>query len=290
VTTEDLPTLAIVGVGRIGGALLRQLTERGHHAIAIDVDDDQHALAQADVIVEAVPEDAALKSQVIAGFRAHAPDAVVLSTTSSFTTDELAPGDALLGLWHPFAPLSRRRIVEVAAPGHHDAEVLARAVQLAQATDRVWVRCAHRPGLIGNRVLKRWTHAGLSALDHGNAASDVDNAFVSAGFAMGPVSVVSLVGPATSLAVSRSFAASLGHRFAPPESLITAARAGHWPEPGAASLEPSPHLVDDALTAVSDEIARVLDEGVATDASDVRRVVELGLGWPTEIVERLHTW
>jgi 3-hydroxyacyl-CoA dehydrogenase len=301
------PRVAIVGAGRIGRSLGRLLQTHGGPVALIDVDDAMSPVGDADLIVEALPEDLATKRRVLATVRGYAPTTPVLSTTSSLLPDDLRAGDALLGLWHPFAPLSRLRIVEVATSPGADPAVLQAAHRLADATDRQLLRVGATPGLVGNRLLKHATHAGLQAWDDGLALDVVDDAFVAAGLPLGPNAVVHLVGVPTSLAVSQRFAAALGPRYEPPAALPRLADdpqvRGAWERAVTASLERPRADIDDtaapidaaglqrvvahALERIRAEIDMLVQDRIA-DRSTIATIAREGLGWSTLLLERLE--
>jgi 3-hydroxybutyryl-CoA dehydrogenase len=297
VTTLPASSLrvGIVGAGRIGSSLRDLFVESGLDAVAVDEGDDWDVLAGRTIIVEALPEDLNLKRAVIADVQRRVDPVAVLSTTSSLTASALSeqmPASDRILLWHPFNPVHRRCLVEIAAPGvTSDAAGDARqmAQVLAQATGREVLAVVDSPGLVVNRLLKRWTHAGLAALDNGWSADAIDDAFVAAGFRMGPVAVVRLVDPSVSLAVSRNLAHGLGARFEPPGVLVAAAHdAGVLQRPGHSGDATAQVAL--ALAEVRDEIDRVLAEGLVAGARDVRRALRSGAGWPDEVLDNLHSW
>jgi 3-hydroxyacyl-CoA dehydrogenase, NAD binding domain/3-hydroxyacyl-CoA dehydrogenase, C-terminal domain len=294
--TESL-TVGIVGAGRVGSSLRDLFIDSGIDAVAVDLGDDWDALTGRAIIVEAVTEDLATKRDVIHDVQRTISPTAVLSTTSSLTaaalSDQMPEPERVL-LWHPFTPVHRRRLVEIAATpgamnvGSTDARNAAQ--WLAEATDRDVLVVADSPGLVVNRILKRWTHAGLAALDDGWSADAINAAFVAAGFRMGPVTVVRLVDPSVSLAVSRNLALGLGPRFAPPPALVAAAtnpddlgRAGRTGNAAA--------VVAAALGEIGDEIDRVLADGLVSGGTfDIRRALRSGAGWPDEVLDAVHTW
>lgn len=289
-------TVGIVGAGRIGASLRDLFIDHGLDAVAVDLGDSWDMLVGRTIIVEAVIEDLGIKREVIGDVQRIISPTAILSTTSSLTaaalSDQLPEPERVL-LWHPFTPVHRRRLVEIAAVrgalGQAATEARGATQFLAEVAGRDVLVVEDSPGLVVNRILKRWTHAGLAALDDGWSAGAIDAAFVAAGFRMGPVDVVRLVDPSVSLAVSRNLTLGLGPRFEPPPVLVTAAvdpevlrrpgRAGD-----AAAVVPS------ALAEVRDEIERVLAEGLVTGGvADVRRALRSGAGWPDEVLDAVHS-
>jgi hypothetical protein len=295
--SHDSLTVGIVGAGRVGSSLRDLFVDSGLDAVAVDLGDNWDALIGRAIIVEAVTENLGTKRAVIDDVQRTISPMAILSATSSLTaaalSDQMPEPDRVL-LWHPFTPVHRRRLVEIAAaPGaNNQASTDARraAQTLAEATDRDVLVVTDSPGLVVNRILKRWTHAGLKALNDGWSAGAIDDAFVAAGFRMGPVAVVSMVDPSVSLAVSRNLALGLGPRFVPPPALVAAAAN---PD---ALLRPgrtgdAADVVAAALAEIRDEIDRVINEGlVAGGPGDVRRALRSGAGWPDEVLDDIHAW
>lgn len=293
---QDL-RVGIVGAGLIGSGLLALCTEHGIDAVAVDVGDAWSALSGRSIIIEALPEDLAVKRSVLRDVQVRLDPIAVLSTTSSLTAAALGEGlrsPARITLWHPFTPVGKRRLVEIARP-RADLDVdastaLAAAHALASATDRIVLDTYDSPGLLVNRILKRWTHAGLRALDEGWSPVAVDEAFVAAGFRLGPAAVVRLVGPSVSLAVSLNLEAALGERFAPP-AVLRAAASNVGALDAAGRTDAAGVIVESAMDEVRDEIARVLVEGLVPQGSQALvMALREGAGWPAEVVASLHAW
>lgn len=289
--------VGIIGRGRIGGALCDLFTDVGLDAVAIDIGDDWDALVGRPVIVEAITEDLSAKRTVIGSAQRSLEPVAVLSTTSSLTARALGAGlpspDRVL-VWHPFNPVNRRHLIELAGAPATASQQAAMARQaahtLAKATGRQVLEVADSPGMVVNRIVKRWTHAGLAALDQGWSPASVDAAFLTAGFRMGPIAVVRLVDPSVSLAVSGNFALTLGSRFAAPASLVAAA-ADPVVLQGDGRTSDAGEVVASALLQVRDEIDRVLVEGlVAGGPSAVRGALRSGAGWPDAVLDQVHSW
>ncbi len=165
--------------------------------------------AQADLIIEAAPEDLAVKQAIFADLdRLAAPMTILASNTSSLSINALASAtgrpDRFLGL-HFFNPAHVMRLVEV-IPGDDTSEAtLAIGLAFVIALGKQAVRCKDTPAFIVNRVARPFYGEALRLL--GEGATDVptiDQLARSLGFAMGPFELIDLIGCDVNLAVTES--------------------------------------------------------------------------------------
>ena len=162
--------------------------------------DDVGALADCDLIMEAIVEDAGVKARFYADLGPRIkPDAIFASNTSSLavTPMALASGrpDRFVGL-HYFNPVQLMRLVEVVATDHTDAAVAATVDAWAEATGKTTVACVDTPGFIVNRLLIPNISAAINMVERGDASiADVDAAMMlGAGHPMGPIQLADYVG------------------------------------------------------------------------------------------------
>jgi hypothetical protein len=271
--------VGIVGRGRVGTDLLGLLGDHDVPGVAVDLTEGLGPVLDLPLVVEAITEELSTKRGVVADLLRARADRVVLTTTSSFTAAEVATsGDGAaasprVAAWHPFRPMRRRRLVEVACHADTADDVRAAALTLAHRLDLTAIPVADRTGFVVNRILKRWTHAAVDSAA-GRRPEAVDAVLLDAGFPMGPFAVIALVGPDTSLRIARRFETVHGARFRAPALLSGEAAA------------PATHPVDDVLGAVRsatvDEMTRVLADGCAPD--DLATALRLGAGWPESVV------
>ena len=122
------------------------------------------ALADADLVIEAVFEDLAVKKAVFAELdRVCKPGAVLATNTSYLDIDAIAasisrPAD-VIGL-HFFSPANIMKLLEVVVPAQVSADVVATAFELAKKLRKTPVRAGVCDGFIGNRVLAVYRSAG----------------------------------------------------------------------------------------------------------------------------------
>jgi 3-hydroxyacyl-CoA dehydrogenase len=156
------------------------------------------ALAQTDLVIEAVFEDMSVKQAVFAELdRVCKPGAVLATNTSYLDIDAIAasvkrPQD-VVGL-HFFSPANIMKLLEVVVPKQVSADVVATAFELAKKLRKVPVRAGVCDGFIGNRLLAVYRAAADHAMEDGASPYQIDKAVREFGFAMGPYQVIDLAG------------------------------------------------------------------------------------------------
>nr|WP_198984046.1 3-hydroxyacyl-CoA dehydrogenase NAD-binding domain-containing protein [Herbaspirillum sp. ASV7] len=155
-------------------------------------------LAQADVVIEAVFEDLAVKQAVFAELdRVCKPGAVLATNTSYLDIDAIAasitrPAD-VIGL-HFFSPANVMKLLEIVVPRQVADDVVATAFELAKRLRKVPVRAGVCDGFIGNRILAVYRQAADALMEDGASPYQIDQAVREFGFAMGPFQVADLAG------------------------------------------------------------------------------------------------
>ncbi|CAB3784091.1 Fatty acid oxidation complex subunit alpha [Paraburkholderia ultramafica] len=156
------------------------------------------ALADADLVIEAVFEDLAVKQAVFAELdRVCQAGAVLATNTSYLDIDAIAasisrPAD-VIGL-HFFSPANIMKLLEVVVPKQVSADVVATAFELAKKLRKTPVRAGVCDGFIGNRVLAVYRSAADAMMEDGASPYQIDAAVRAFGFPMGPFQVVDLAG------------------------------------------------------------------------------------------------
>ncbi|HSD82026.1 MAG TPA: 3-hydroxyacyl-CoA dehydrogenase family protein, partial [Solirubrobacteraceae bacterium] len=191
--------------GRIGTADAEAAIARLRPAPALE------DLAPAGLIVEAAPERAALKRELLARLSAIAPGAVLASNTSSIPITSLAPAAAdpsrVVGM-HFFNPAPVMRLVEVVAGLESSAEALSVARAAGAAMGKRVVDAADGPGFLVNRCSRPFGLEALGLLAERAAdVGTIDRVLrLGGGFRMGPFELQDLVGIDVGFEVARSFA------------------------------------------------------------------------------------
>ncbi|MEV6626676.1 3-hydroxybutyryl-CoA dehydrogenase [Amycolatopsis sp. NPDC051106] len=197
---------------------------------------DFEALADVDLVVEAVAEELSVKQAVFAALdEVVRPGAVLATTTSSLPVIECAaatsrPSD-VLGL-HFFNPAPVMKLVEVVSTIATAPDVVATASAVCAAVGKHAVHCGDRAGFIVNALLFPYLNDAVKMLEaHYAGADDIDTAMkVGCGLPMGPFELLDVVGLDVSLAIQRTLYNEFREEgFAPApllEHLVTAGRLG----------------------------------------------------------------
>ena len=234
------PGAAQKAVDRIGDSLARAVekgrctaAEReealGRLAAAPDL---EAAAAQADLVVEAAPEDLHLKKELFARLsKAARPDAILATNTSSLPITAIAAAaknpERVVGL-HFFNPVPAMKLLEIVQGErtHPLVVTAARAVGARLGKEVVVVRDS--PGFATSRLGIALAMEAIRMLEEGVAsAEEIDRAIeLGYGHPMGPLKLTDQVGLDVRLAIAEHLLAELGERFRPPQLLRRLVRAG----------------------------------------------------------------
>ncbi|MFM0737185.1 3-hydroxyacyl-CoA dehydrogenase NAD-binding domain-containing protein [Paraburkholderia xenovorans] len=182
----------LVAKGRMSAAKKADVMTRWSGSTSYD------ALADTDLVIEAVFEDIAVKHAVFAELdRVCKPGAVLATNTSYLDIDAIAAGTSrpadVIGL-HFFSPANIMKLLEVVVPKQVSADVVATAFELAKKLRKTPVRAGVCDGFIGNRVLAVYRAAADAMMEDGASPYQIDAAVRNFGYPMGPFQVVDLAG------------------------------------------------------------------------------------------------
>jgi 3-hydroxybutyryl-CoA dehydrogenase len=196
-----------------GGADPDEVLER------IEIADD---LVPADLMIEAVVEDAAVKEQIF--FQADQilpPDAILASNTSSIPITSLAADtirpDRVIGM-HFFNPVPVLKLVEVVRGRDTSDETVEAIVAFAGELGKVPALANDSPGFVSNRILMPFINEAAWALHDGVAEAEAIDTIAKLGFAhpMGPLALADLIGLDTCVAIMEVLHEGLGNeKYAP---------------------------------------------------------------------------
>ncbi|ULO21929.1 3-hydroxyacyl-CoA dehydrogenase [Sulfitobacter sp. CB2047] len=156
------------------------------------------ALADCDLVIEAVFEDMELKRKIFTELdRVMKPGAILATNTSALNIDEIAamtkrPED-VIGL-HFFSPANVMKLLEIVRAKHTADDVVATSMDLAAKINKIAVLVGVCPGFVGNRILFARQKQANKLLQQGLMPWDVDAALNAFGFKMGPFQMSDLAG------------------------------------------------------------------------------------------------
>ena len=305
---------------RIGGFLQRKVEKE-----QIDANDaadaltrirqvaSLEALAGADLVIEAIPEELELKRDAFRRLDATAGDGTILATnTSSLPVAGIASAtrrpERVVGM-HFFNPVPLMALVEVIAGPMTDPEVTDAVALLARRLGKTPVVAADTPGFIVNRVARPYYLESFRVIGEGAASVEaVDDAMRGIGFKMGPFELIDAIGADVNFAVSQSvFEQSFGDpRYRPHQlqrTLVDAGRLGRksnggcydytadgargevWTGLSRRASGPAPSRLEAAqieariLAAIVNEAASTVADGVASPEA-IDTAMRLGTNWP----------
>ncbi len=270
---------------------------------------DFQAIADADIVIEAVFEEMPLKKEVFAKLDGIArADAVLATNTSTLDVDEIASAtrrpQSVVGM-HFFSPANVMRLLEVVRGVKSDKDVVATAMAVGRQIGKVSVCVGVCDGFVGNRMLHQRGREAEKLILEGALPHQVDKVLYDFGFPMGPFAMSDLAG----LDVGWRIRKGKGVKSAVADRLCEMGRfgqktsAGYYKYDASRNATPDPEVEKIILEASkaagvqrreigNDEIlarllypmvnegAKILEEGKATRASDIDVIWIYGYGWP----------
>jgi 3-hydroxyacyl-CoA dehydrogenase / enoyl-CoA hydratase / 3-hydroxybutyryl-CoA epimerase len=253
----------------------------------------------ADVIIEAIFENADAKHELFARVEPRMkPAAILASNTSSIMLEQLDdrlpdPG-RLVGL-HFFNPVAQLPLVEIVRGETSSEDSIQKAIAFTRRIDKLPLPCKSAPGFLVNRVLVPYLYEAMFALHDGVAIETIDEAALRYGMPMGPVELADVVGLDVCKHVGDIVSAALNKRkpdTARIEALIAAKKLGRktgegfyvWRDGKAAKAagpvaEPPADLEDRLILVLANECVAALREGIVADADLVDAGVIFGSGF-----------
>lgn len=282
----------------------------------LTVSADTQALSEADLVIEAVFDDFAVKTELFKKLDGIVrADAILATNTSYLDPDAIAAETALpdrvVGL-HFFSPANVMRLVEVVDCARTAPDVLAGALAFAKKLGKLPIVCGGTEGFIGNSIYSAYRREAEFMVEDGALPHEVDSALEAYGFPMGIFAVNDMAGLEIAWARRKRQAATRdpkaryveiadrlceagrfgqksgrgwyaypdGKRTVDPEvtAVIEAARAAK----GIAQHGFTPdEIVTRLLKAMADEGRALLSEGIASRSSDIDLVMINGYGFPS---------
>ncbi|MEU3711014.1 3-hydroxyacyl-CoA dehydrogenase family protein [Streptomyces catenulae] len=293
--TPPLTTVAVVGLGTMGSQLAEILARAGREVIGVDTDDaaartaadalaaatarsvergritererqsvlarfrtfpDVRAAADADLVIEVVPEDQALKREVLAALDAVVrPDTIIATGTNALSVTRLAADsrhpERVLGL-HFFNPAPAMKLVEVVSSVLTAPTAVTAVTQLARDLGKDPIAVGDRPGFVADGLLFGYLNQAAAMYESRYAGrEDIDAAMrLGCGLPMGPLALLDLIGVDTARTVLEAMYTASGDRLHAPapilgqlaEAGLTGRKAGRgfytYQAPGSATVVP----------------------------------------------------
>jgi 3-hydroxyacyl-CoA dehydrogenase len=273
-------------------------------------------LKDADLVIEAVFEEMGVKEKVFKELdRVMKPGAILASNTSTLDVNKIAsftkrPQD-VVGM-HFFSPANVMKLLEVVRGEKTAKDVLATVMALGKKIKKTSVVSGVCDGFIGNRMIEQYSRQAGFLLDEGATPQQVDRAIEKFGFAMGPFRMGDLAGNDIGWAIRKRRATEradmkysrtadklcelgrfgqktgagwyeyqAGKRDAIPSDLVNKMIEDHRKEVGITPRKISDdEIVQRLVFALVNEGAHIVEDGIASRASDIDMVYLTGYGFP----------
>jgi 3-hydroxybutyryl-CoA dehydrogenase len=264
--------VAVVGAGTMGNGIAHVFAQSGHEVVLIDVDaavleralrtitgnldrqvrkgvvsaeqreatlerltttSSREDAAGAGLIIEAVPENRALKAEILRSLETVAGDAVLASNTSSISITDLATNvarpDRFIGM-HFMNPVPVMKLVEVIRGLQTSDETMAAVLELARGLDKTPVEVNDFAGFVSNRVLMPMINEAIFCLMESVAEPEAIDTVMKLGMnhPMGPLALADLIGLDTCLSILEVLQRELGDDKYRPCPLLRKYVAAGW--------------------------------------------------------------
>jgi 3-hydroxybutyryl-CoA dehydrogenase len=264
--------VAVIGGGTMGNGIAHVFAQHGHPVTMVDVDDEAlqraratiaanlarqvrnggleesereaalarlsgttelEAVAEADLVVEAVPERPDLKTEILARASAAAADAILATNTSSISITELARAaerpDRVVGM-HFMNPVPVMQLVEVIRGLQTSDATTAAVMEASRSLGKTPVEVNDFPGFVSNRVLMPMINEAIFCLMEGVAGPEAIDTVMKLGMnhPMGPLALADLIGLDTCLSIMEVLQRDLGDSKYRPCPLLRKHVAAGW--------------------------------------------------------------
>ena len=190
---------------------------------------DYRGFANADLVIEAVFEDLAVKHAVLRDVQAVAPRAIFASNTSTIPIREIASAalhpEQVVGM-HFFSPVHKMPLLEVIVTPETSAQTTATVVAYGRQLGKTVIVVRDGPGFYVNRILAPYINESGKLLDEGVSIDAVDAALLAFGFPVGPITLLDEVGLDIAGKSGPIMAAAFGERMRPSATLQRVIESG----------------------------------------------------------------
>jgi 3-hydroxyacyl-CoA dehydrogenase / enoyl-CoA hydratase / 3-hydroxybutyryl-CoA epimerase len=184
---------------------------------------DYRGFGRADLVIEAVFEELAVKRQVLAELEAELrPEAIIATNTSTIPIHQIAARakhpERVLGM-HFFSPVERMPLLEVIPTEATRPDTIVTAVRFGRRMGKTVIVVADRPGFWVNRILSPYLNEAGHLLQEGAPIEVIDRIMTRFGFPVGPVALLDEVGFDVAQKAGTVMHESFGDRMKPAASL-----------------------------------------------------------------------
>lgn len=195
----------------------------------VGVTTDYSGFASAELVIEAVFEDLAVKQQVLRDVESVAPHAIFASNTSTIPIREIAAASAQPGKvvgMHFFSPVHKMPLLEVIVTPQTSAGTIATVVQYGRKLGKTVIVVRDGPGFYVNRILAPYLNEAGMLLDEGASIDAIDGALTAFGFPVGPITLLDEVGLDIAGKSGPIMAAAFGARMQPSAAMARVIASG----------------------------------------------------------------
>ncbi|HEY0104447.1 MAG TPA: 3-hydroxyacyl-CoA dehydrogenase NAD-binding domain-containing protein [Rhizomicrobium sp.] len=268
---------------------------------------DLGALADADLVIEAVFERMDIKKEVFARLDGIVKQGAILATNTSYLdVDEIASvtkrPQFVIGL-HFFSPANVMKLLEIVRGARTSKEVIATSMKLAKTIGKIAVLVGVGPGFVGNRMLAQRGREAQKMVLEGAMPWDIDRVLYDFGFPMGPFAMSDLAGLDIGWVKETSKGETIRDVLCEADRRGQKTGAGYYDYDENRNARPSPvtekiirdfvaksgknprtipddEILERTLYPMINEGAKILEEGKAIRPSDIDVVWVNGYGWP----------
>jgi len=324
-TARTYQTLGVVGAGNMGSGIAQKIATEGFRVVLVDLDDEKVArglstiratldqgverkilerqqaqeilsrvqgttdmgrLGEADLVVEAVFEDLAVKRDVFARLeRACRPDTILATNTSSFLVSQMAERmrhpERLVGLHYFYHP-AKNRLVEVISGAATSPEIVRQAWSLQEQIGKTPIRSADVSGFVVNRYFVPWLNEAVRLVESRVAdVATIETACKETfGVGMGPFELMNVTGIPIALHAARTLGEQFGPFYTPSDQLRRQVQSAQpWSLAGAPDASRFDVVRERMLAVTFYVAAQLVEEGVGT-REDTDIGARVGLRWP----------
>jgi 3-hydroxyacyl-CoA dehydrogenase len=268
---------------------------------------EMDALADVDLVIEAVFERMDIKKDIFTKLDAICkPGAILATNTSGLNIDEIASvtrrPEAVIGL-HFFSPANVMKLLEVVRADHTSKEVINTSMKLAKKIGKIAALVGVCPGFVGNRILGARQREAQKLVFEGAMPWDIDRVLYDFGFPMGPFAMSDLAGLDIGWVKEKSHGETIRDVLCEMDRRGQKTGAGYYDYDENRVAHPSPvtekvikdfvaksgvnardisdeEILERCLYPMVNEGAKILEEGKAIRPSDIDIVWQNGYGWP----------